>query len=205
MQVGLSIAIAMLLTISSILIDTLLKALSDFEKYTDLNSQFSSRILKGFLMKYGNSGLIIFVINLRIRLFSSFSVGRYDDLTPQWYATIGYSVVFTYLIKFISFTVWTLYRSVVPCLSRCCDRSCSSDISKTKKHTMDEYVALYTGMDYDIDYSYTEILKTVFVCFTFGPLLPIVYFISFIHLGVLFYRDRIYCKYFYRKYDPNLE
>lgn len=193
-QVGFAVLIAFLLTVSSMMIDKLLKLLSGFEKYTDLNSQFSSRIFKGFVMKYGNSGLIILVINLKIRLFSSVSLGRYDDLTPTWYATIGYSVVFTYLLKFLTLIGWTVYRVLVPCLKRCCDRGCSNDMRKTKKSTMAEYIALYTGMDYDIDYSYTEILKTLFVCMTFGPILPIIYVISLVHLILLYYRDKVYSK-----------
>lgn len=97
------------------MIDKLLKLLSGFEKYTDLNSQFSSRIFKGFLMKYGNSGLIILVINLRIKMLGNFSFGRYDDLTPTWYATIGYSVVFTYMLKLFTLIGWTVYRAFMPC------------------------------------------------------------------------------------------
>ena len=194
-QVAFSFMIAVILTISSMMIDKLLKSLSAFEKYTDLNSKFSSRVLKGFLMKYGNSGVIIFVINLKIRFFSNFSFGNYDDLTPSWYATIGYSVVFTYMLKFFSLIGWTIYRAFVPWLKRKCDRGCGSDIGKTKKETMADYIALYMGNDYDIDYSYTEILKTLFVCLTFGTILPIIYIISFIHLILLYYRDRIYSKF----------
>lgn len=132
-QVGYVFLIALMLTISSMLIDKLLKTLSAFEKYTDLNAKFSSRILKGFVLKYGNSGLIIFVINLKINLFGDISFGQYDDLTPNWYATIGYSVIFTYLLKLFTLLGWTIYRAFVPWLKRSCDRSCSGDISKTKK------------------------------------------------------------------------
>ena len=188
--------IAFILTFSSMVIDKLLKVLSGFEKYTDLNSKFSSRIFKGFLMKYGNSGLIILIINLKITIFGSQALGNYDDLTPNWYATIGYSVVFTYMLKLLSLLGWTFLRAFSPWKSRCCDRGCSSDIGKTKKKTMADYIALYTGADYDIDYSYTEILKTLFVCMTFGNILPIVYVISFIHLILLFYRDKVYSKFY---------
>lgn len=199
-QVLYSFIIAVLLTISSMAIDKLLKSLSSFEKYTDLNEMFSSRILKGFLMKYGNSGVLIFIINLKIRLFSSLALGTYDDLTPNWYATIGYSVVFTYILKFFTFIGWTFYRAFVPWCRRKCDRGCSNNIAKTKKKTMAEYIALYMGNEFDIDYSYTEILKAMFVCFSFGTILPIVYVISFIHLILLYYRDKVYSKFIPPKY-----
>ena len=61
---------------------------------------------------------------------------------------------------------------------------------------MYDYSELYMGKVYDIDYSYTEILKTLFVSMTFGPILPIIYVISFIHLFLLYWRDKLYGKNF---------
>ena len=197
-QTGFSFLIALILTIGSYIIDATLVGLSRFEKYTDLNMEYASRILKGFLMKYANSGLLIMVINLRVKIFSNEPFGKYDDLTPNWYVTVGYSVVFAYLLKFIALIVFTFLRVFLPCMSRCCDRGCSSDISKTKKKSMGQYINLYAGPLFDIDNSYTEILKTVFVMATFGPMMPIIYFISMVHIGLLFLRDKILSTYLRR-------
>ena len=134
-QIGLSFLIAVLLTVSSMILDKLLHILSGFEKYDDLNSKYSSRILKGFIIKYANSGIIILFINLKIKLGNK-SLGRYDDMTPTWYVTVGYSVVFTYVLKIISLLIWTFLRVILPWLKRFCDRGCSNDMNKTKKKTL---------------------------------------------------------------------
>lgn len=183
--------IAFLLTLSSMVIDKFLKFLSEFEKYTDLNEQYTSRVYKGFLLKYLNSGFLILLLNLRLKVSSGSSIGNYDDLTPNWYSTIGYSVIFTYVLKFVSLFVWTLMRCVIPGTSRCCDRSCTCDMKKTRKKSMAEYIAIYMGSEYDFDFSYTEILKTLLIMMTFGPMLPIIYVISFVHLLLLYWRDKI--------------
>lgn len=187
--------IAFCLTFASMLIDRYLKVLSNFEKYTDLNKEYASRVYKGFLLKYLNSGVLILLLNLKIRITSNFSIGQYDDLTPIWYATIGYSVVFTLCLKFVSLVCWTGYRFFFQPSKRCMDRGCGFDASKTKKKSMTEYIALYMGAEYDIDFSYTEALKTVLICMTFGPILPIVYPISLIHLMFLYWRDKILRKF----------
>jgi len=183
--------IAFCLTLSSMVIDRFLKMLSKFEKYTDLNKEYASRVYKGFLLKYLNSGFLVLLLNLRVRVTSNLSLGRYDDLTPNWYATIGYSVIFTICLKFVSLFCWTLYRFIYRPMIRCCDRGCSCNARNTKKGSMSEYIALYMGSEYDIDFSYTEILKTMLICMTFGPILPLVYPVSFIHLFLLYWRDKL--------------
>lgn len=183
--------IAFLLTLSSMIIDKVLKFLSVFEKYTDLNEQYTSRVYKGFLLKYLNSGFLILLLNLKLKVSKDSSLGKYDDLTPNWYSTIGYSVIFTFVLKFISLFVWTFYRCFVPRLKRCCDRSCTCSMKKTRTKSMGDYIAIYMGAEYDLDFSYTEVLKTMLIMMTFGPMLPIIYIIAFIHLFLLYWRDKI--------------
>lgn len=183
-----------MITISSFVVDLLLKNLSTFEKYTDLNMEYASRILKAFLMKYANSGLLIMVINLRIKIFTEDPFGNYDDLTPNWYVTVGYSVIFAYILKVVTLIGFTFLRFFVPWMRRCCDRGCTNDVSKTKKSTLGDYINLYIGPIFDIDNSYTEILKTLFVMATFGTMMPIIYVISLIHITLLFIRDKILSK-----------
>lgn len=190
-QLLLSMGIAFLLTVSSMIIDKVLKFLSHFEKYTDLNEEYTSRVYKGFLLKYLNSGFLILLLNLRFKVTTNTSLGNYDDLTPNWYSTIGYSVIFSFALKFISLFVWTFYRCFVPGLRKCCDRSCTCDMKKTKTKSMADYIAVYMGAEYDFDFSYTEILKTLLIMMTFGPMLPIVYIIAFFHLILLYWRDKI--------------
>jgi hypothetical protein len=145
-------------------------------------------------MKFANSGLLIMVINLRVRLFTADPFGQYDDLTPNWYVTVGYSVIFAYILKFITLIGFTFLRIFLPWLRRCCDRSCTSDMQKTKKSTLGDYINLYVGPIFDIDNSYTEILKTIFVMATFGTMMPIIYVISLIHITLLFIRDKVLSK-----------
>jgi len=185
---------AVVLMVASIIIDRSLKALSLFEKHTDLNEEYKSRIVKGSFLKFLNSGVLIVFINYRYHFIGGAALGNYDDVTPVWFVNIGYSIVLATFLKFVLLIFWTVYRSFLPCCGRCMDRSCTCNYRSTKKATLKEYLALYTGGDFDIDYSYSEIIKTVLACMLFGSILPIIYVISVLHLLLLFWRDKIYRK-----------
>lgn len=92
--------------------------------------------------------------------------------------------------------MWVFLRMMNPCMKRCCDRGCTCNVKKTKKKTLIDYIALYTGEEFDIDNSYTDILKNVFISMSFGSVLPISYVISAIYLIILYYRDKILSKAF---------
>ena len=89
---------------------------------------------------------------------------------------------------------------MMPFCARCYDRSCTCNKRSTKKDTLREYLSLYTGTEYDIDYSYSEIIKTVLICLLFGSILPVMYIIGVVHLTILYWRDKILSKIFI----PNL-
>ena len=196
--------IAIVLTVTSMTLDYLLQGknyffeilgLSRFEKYSDQNEEFSSRVIKGFVLKFINSGVLVIFINYRIRFSKTIKIGNYDDFTPSWFVNIGYSVILAHILRIFSLLFWTVYLKLVPGLRRCWDRSCSCNKKNTKKKTLKAYIDLYMGSYYDIDYSYTEIINVLFVSFLFGTVLPIIYLISIFHLLLLFWKDKIMRKF----------
>ena len=185
---------AIVLAIAAVVIDQTLKCLASFESHTDLNQEFVSKIIKGSFLKFINSGVVIIFINYRYHFIGGVEIGSYDDVTPTWFINIGYSIVLTFIFKILSLLFWTLYRFLVPCCSRCYDRSCTCNKKTTRKDTLREYLSLYTGTIFDIDYSYSEIIKTVLICLLFGSILPVMYIIGVVHLTILYWRDKILSK-----------
>jgi len=142
-------------------------------------------------LKYMNAGLMILFLNYRLRINATTKLGNYDDLTPSWYTTIGYSVTLTLFLKIFSIVFWALLGCCTSCTNKCLDTGCTCDMRRTKKRTLKEYINLYTGYDFNIDFSYTEIINTIYVSFTFGPVLPIIYYVAILHLLTVLFRDKI--------------
>ena len=74
-------------------------------------------------------------------------------------------------------------------------------MSKTKKKIHSEYEKLYTDYDFNIDFSYTEVINGVFVSFTLSPLLPFIFYITLVYMIVIYWRDKYMCNlYLYSPY-----
>lgn len=164
--------------------------MSDFERYTDINKTYESRILKGFLLLYLMTSILTIFINFRLRLGPSTYLGDFDDFTPGWFKGIGYSLSLTLFLKIFAAIAAAFVFKVLRVIPRLLDRGCSGDMSKTKKKIHSDYEALYTNNDFNLDFCYTEVINIVFVCMTLSPLLPFVFYIAVVYLIVVYWRDK---------------
>ena len=70
----------------------------------------------------------------------------------------------------------------------------SGDISKTKTKTHNDYKAIYKSQEFDIELCYSEILTSMFVLFTYGFMMPLLFITTLFQLIVLFFRDKFLSK-----------
>jgi hypothetical protein len=133
-----------------------------------LNDKLESRILKGFVLRYLMTCAITIFINVRLRLSGQKYLGDFDDFTPSWFKSIGYSLGLTLLLHILV-------------------------VSKnlTKKKTQDELERLYIDPDFDIDFGYTEVINVVFVAFTLAPLIPYIFYIALVFLIIFYWREKV--------------
>ena len=78
---------------------------------------------------------------------------------------------------------------------------------KSKKTTVQQFVNLYSGPDMPIHYRYSTILNIVFVTFTYGLALPILFPIAFLSMLNIYIVERIQLAYFFKQpplYDDRL-
>lgn len=137
---------------------------------------------------------ITIFINLRLRIWSNSYLGDYDDFTPIWFKSIGFSLGLTLLLKILTLPFFGFMKAFYPALKRFCDRGCSFSKKQTKKTTQDDLETLYTDPEFDIDFGYTEIINIIFVAFTISPMLPYAFYIAFIFLILLYWKDKYLCK-----------
>lgn len=135
------------------------------------------------------------LINFRLPLKEPNYLGDFDDFTPAWFKSIGYSLGLTLLLKIITCLLLIVIKKLITGLPRWWDRCLGCDMAVTKKKTHTEYEKLYTNPEFTIDFSYTEVINVVFVCMTLSPLLPYIFFIGYIYLIAIYWRDKYLCSF----------
>lgn len=138
-------------------------------------------------------------INFRLRLSNSTYLGDYDDFTPSWFKAIGYSLGLTFLLKMFAIILVFIFRVTFISLRRCRDRGWSCSGTSTRTTVQADYERLYINPEFDIDFSYTEIINVIFVAMTLSPLLPYIFYIAWLYLVVLYWKDKITFLMFSRK------
>ena len=172
---------------------------SNFERHSNVNERYESRILKGFLLLYLMTCALTIFINFRLRLGQSTYLGDFDDFTPAWFKSIGYSLSLTLTLKIAAALFFALLNKLRKVIPRWWDRAFSCDMRKTKTKIHKDYEELYTDADFNIDFSYTEVINVIFVCMTLSPLLPYIFYIAAVYLVVIYWRDKYMCKLLFTK------
>lgn len=134
-------------------------------------------------------------INFRLRLGETTYLGDFDDFTPAWFKSIGYSLTLTLTLKILAAIAFAFVRKFLTVLPRWWDRCFTCDMRKTKKKIHKDYEMLYTDSDFNIDFSYTEVINVVFVCMTLSPLLPYIFYIAVVYMVVIYWRDKYMCRF----------
>jgi len=135
--------------------------------------------------------------------------GAYLDLTESWYINIGPSLVsamllnsiYIYLDFGIAYGTKFFFRALDQGGCWCCKKR------KTKATTIQQYVDLYSGADHAIHFKYATILNTVYVTFTFGLALPMLFPIAAFTFFNIYFLERLCVMYFHPKpplYDDKL-
>ena len=75
----------------------------------------------------------------------------------------------------------------------------SQKIPSTTKVTISEFVDSHAGQEAELYKSYAFIFNTIFVTFTYGMALPILFPITFVTLINMYVCEKILFAYFYRK------
>ncbi|EAR88902.2 transmembrane protein, putative (macronuclear) [Tetrahymena thermophila SB210] len=190
-------AAVLCIVVINVIIQFLFQALSQFEKHKLLDDQLKSFIIKTFIAQFINTGLILLLTNINFDITTTGTLqflfgGNYDDLSPEWFKNVGTVIILTLLINVVSAPMVSCFFVFLRALFKCCDRGCSLDDTKTKKSTLNEWVEFYTGPEFMISFRYSQILGICFIGMLYSGGIPILYFVSFLHLTVLYWLDKIF-------------
>ena len=77
--------------------------------------------------------------------------------------------------------------------------SCRKEIPKTKKVTLQQFIELYSGPEVVLHFKYAQVLNLVYVCFTHGLALPLLFPITYLGILNVYICEKIMFAYFYRQ------
>ena len=134
--------------------------------------------------------------------------GAYQDLTTDWYPDVGANLIITYLFIVVWPLIdwsWFWFQTK---LFVWWDQGCSCDKNKTKAKTIQEYIKIHGGAEFDIHNKYAMIVNLVIVAFLHGVHMPIFFPMCVLGLMVLYITDKLRMAYYYRRpvlYDARMD
>ena len=123
----------------------------------------------------------------------------YSDFTKEWYVDVGKQIVMTMgilsFMPYVAFcTAWAgLY------VQRMLDKRKVKPGEITSKSTIQNYVMLYSGPDVLLQIQYSTLLTQVFVTFTYGLVLPLLFPITLMGMCNMYICERFQFAYFYKR------
>lgn len=110
-----------------------------------------------------------------------------------------------YIINIAVVVLVYLFYQLLDCLYRCCDQGCckcKNKPKKTSKKSIQEYIDLYGGTDYDFFYRQIFLVDVVAACCMYGQAIPPLMILGFINLFIFYVVDKHALMKFYRR-PPN--
>lgn len=127
--------------------------------------------------------------------------GSFKDTSPAWYYLVAPSILYTMIIlsvfPYLSFIMVYIKRKWLWFYDigfTCCYKNYN-----TKKVTIEQYIELHSGPDFEIYLKYTYITTPILLAFIYGPAIPLLFPVCLFCLANHYIVERLSLAYFYRK------
>lgn len=171
-----------------------------------------------FISQYINTGLLLPIANAELthqfdlnfehaRVLYILLRGDDPDFNRRWYKSVGQTLLTTMIVNIIAPVVEFMIGFIIRRVRICFDRGCCRKEASTKQTTLQGYIDVYAGPEYQIHYKYSSILNVVFVTMTFGVGIPILFPCALFFLVGLYFMEKLLLYYYYRQppqYDESL-
>lgn len=210
---SLNVGLIIVISILNSLIILGLTFLTKFERNMTLTIDMYKNMFKCFIIQFINTAVVIMVVNINIQSLSQLKfffifAGQYKDLNPQWYNHVGSVIAFAMFINIFTPHLSEFLSYIFVSILRILDKGyCSKHKRFTKKLTKKDYLQLYVGPEFGMEFRYAEILNSIFVTLFFSSGIPILYSFICIFLFLNYWVDKILLLKFYRtppQYDIKL-
>lgn len=153
-----------------------------FEKHQSLDQMEASNMVRVFLLKFVNTGCLVLLYGQKwLQRLIRISFDDDNEFNVDWYATGGTSLMIVMLMNIIaphvgSFVAYFRHRAKI----RRLERNLTSDNETRDEHrvwyTQEELNEYYKGPPFKLNYRYSQVLVTLYVCWMYAismPLMPV--------------------------------
>lgn len=167
---------------------------SKFQRFHTKTEEKAASVIKMFVLQFINTvrleshnakGIVILLVNARISqvslpaMFPIFA-GQYTDFTVDWYRVVGTTITLTMMLNIVSPHIGAFVKIFMRAVTKCCDRSCTTDKRRTKKLLQSEYDSLYIGPEFLIEVRYSQVLTSIYIMMLYSSGMPLLYVVAMV-------------------------
>lgn len=193
---------------STVVVNILLKLLCVWLvkqlQFANLSQETKRIMILVFIIQFFNTALIQLLVHadfsqLGVQALEFINSGYHPDFTVRWYKDVGYLIIDSMTTNIYAPLVELGIALSLRFAFRTLDRGGLRGRYKTKKHTMESYIALYGGPQYFLHSKYSNMLNITYITFMFGMGLPILFPIALASFLVIYVLERFLVAYYYRQ------
>lgn len=195
---------ALSVVIVNVVLQRVLKALARFERHDTVSSESSAMAFKIFLAQLLNTGIIVLLVHARLPNAQQFPIqgvglfeGDHDGFGPQWYPTVGVSIMLTMMLQ-------SFIPHLMPLLKTTCLLPCKRCCKRRKALSQDALNRLYTPMKWDLAQRYPFLLNAFWVTMLYYAGLPLLLPIALVSFVLSYWIDKCFCMVYQHKQDVKL-
>lgn len=115
--------------------------------------------------------------------------GYYTDFNQDWYFTNGDIMIVNMLINSVVPFVLILFIEFYQRLKIYRDNGGHRGVTKLK--SVDEYLSLYGGQEFEIHYRYSNMMNIIYVTMVYGAAMPLLFLIALLSFSILYVQDTV--------------
>lgn len=153
-----------------------------FEKHQSLDQMETSNMVRVFLLKFVNTGCLVLLYGQKwLQRLVRIKFEDDSEFNVDWYATGGTSLMIVMLMNIIaphvgSFVSYFRHRAKIRRLERNLTSDNATRDSYRVWYTQEELNEVYKGPPFKLNYRYSQVLVTLYVCWMYAismPLMPV--------------------------------
>jgi hypothetical protein len=197
-EIGVSLGSGFALTIINLLSEFVAFHLISFIGFVSVSEVVTQKVIISFVLQYLNTGFVILVIYQRISGWSlvEFLNGVFKtevikikrifpDMSRGWYSKVGSKIILPIIIAVFSpHAIKFIWLTFSDWLNRRKAR---------KAKSLKKYIKLRTPETFLVEARYAKLLSALFVILTFSTGMPLLFFLYFLMLLVMYWIDKITC------------
>ena len=145
------------------------------------------------------------MINISVKLGKTISnlpagilQGSYEDFSSMWYIDVGTQILIAMILEMGAPHAVPVMQYIWTNITRCHDRGCSFNKTRSKKLLQQEYEELYIGPEFQLDVRLAQIVAITWVTFMYSSGMPVLFILVALNFFMIFWVDKFLLLRFYK-------